>query len=73
MNQFVRFACSRALMMVFMVRSSCRVIAFLNLNIEAYPTVPPLVQVITQSRPVRRGDGALRHHPHRGADGGIRT
>ncbi len=52
MNQFVRFALRhRALMMVFMVAVFVAgVIAFLNLNIEAYPDpVPPLVQVITQS------------------------
>jgi cobalt-zinc-cadmium resistance protein CzcA len=52
MNQFVRFALRhRALMVVFLAAIFVAgTVAFLKLNIEAYPDpVPPLVQVITQS------------------------
>jgi cobalt-zinc-cadmium resistance protein CzcA len=52
MNKIVRFALQRrALMVVFLAAIFIAgTIAFLKLNIEAYPDpVPPLVQVITQS------------------------
>ena len=42
-------------------------VAFLQLNIEAYPDpAPPIIEIIAQrARPIARGNGALRHDSDR--------
>ncbi|MDB5715322.1 MAG: efflux transporter permease subunit [Sphingomonadales bacterium] len=52
MNKLVRFALRQRMLIIALVLSLmiAGVIAFLNLNIEAYPDpVPPMVEIVTQS------------------------
>src|ERR1700752_2388899 len=52
MGALIRFALKRRMMVVFLmaVLFAAGLVAFLRLNIEAYPDpVPPLVEVVTQS------------------------
>jgi cobalt-zinc-cadmium resistance protein CzcA len=46
------------------------IMAFRELNIEAYPDPTPPMVVTDHAKPgsLGRGDRALHHHPHRDAD-----
>ena len=72
MNAVVAFALKHRVLMVvlFVMMLAGGIMAFRELNIEAYPDpTPPMVDVITQSPgSLGRGDRALHHHPDRDAD-----
>ena len=78
MNALIAFSLKHRLLMLGLfigVMPAGGLIAFRQLNIEAYPDpVPPQVVIITQNPgPVRRGDRALCHHPVEVAMAGLRN
>ena len=57
MNQILSFALKQRVLVVVMLAAlmATGLVGFINLNIEAYPDpVPPLVEMVTQSRASRR-------------------
>ena len=72
MNAVVAFSLKHRVLMVvlFVMMLTGGIIAFRELNIEAYPDpTPPMVDMVTQSPgAVGRGDRALHHDPDRDPD-----